>query len=336
MNRKMFSLLVSFVMFSLVFFCTAHADAASVIKLGHDSAPGSSRDLGAQKFKEIVEAGSKGDITVEIYPSSQLGAGSNLIQGMQMGSVEMGILPSSYLGGLQALTTIMDIPFLFPDDYHKLMAVEAGPAGAALKALTEKAGIKTLDIWHTGYKTFTASKPLNSPADFKGLKFRVMPSPIQAAQYETVGAAGVNMAFSEAYTALQNGALDGQENPLDTTYDMKFHEVQKYVTISRHAVLDQFIMAGKKWYDSLDEPTKQLLMEGVAAGRGVALQNTLRSEKIALEAFKNAGVTIKELTPEERVVWAKAFAPVREVYVKRYGKDAQTMLDLFEKEIAKE
>jgi C4-dicarboxylate-binding protein DctP len=230
----------------------------------------------------------------------------------------------------------MDIPFLFPDDYQKLMRVEAGPAGATLKASTEKVGVKTLDIWHTGYKTFTANKPLDTPADFKGLKFRVMPSQIQAAQYEIQGAAAVNMDFSETYNALQNGALDGQENPLDTTYDMKFHEVQKYVTISRHGVLDQFIMASKRWFDGLDEPSRQALMKGVAEGREVALENTHKAEKIALDAFRKAGVTIKELAPEEHAAWAKAFAPVKEVYIKRYGKDAQDMLALFEREIAKD
>jgi C4-dicarboxylate-binding protein DctP len=215
------------------------------------------------------------------------------------------------------------------------MEVEAGPSGQKLKDSTESVGIKTLDIWHTGYKTFTANRPLDKPADFKGLKFRVMPSQIQIAQYTLLGAAAVNMDFSETYNALQTGAIDGQENPLDTTYDMKVHEVQKYVTISRHGILDQFIMASKAWFDKLDQPVKDAVMHGVAAGRQVALENTLKAEEKAMAVFKEAGVTIKTLNPQEREEWIKAFAPVREIYITSYGEPAKEMLDLFESEIAK-
>ncbi len=307
----------------------------TVIKLAHAAAPGSARDLGAQKLKEVVEAETKGAVTVEIYPASQLGGGPDLIQGMQLGSIEMVILPSSFMGGFQPLTTIMDIPFLFPDDYEKLMAVEAGPAGQKLKDSTSEVGITTLDIWHTGYKTFTCNSPLNTPANFKGKKFRVMPSQIQIAQYELLGAAAINMDFSETYNSLQTGTIDGQENPLDTTFDMKFHEVQKYLTITHHGVLDQFIMASKVWFDALDPTIRAAIVKGCEEGREVAVQNTHLTEEKALKAFRDAGMEIKELTAEERAQWVEALAPIKETYVKNYGEAAREMLDLFEAEIAK-
>ena len=174
-----------------------------VIKLAHAAKAGSARDIGAEKIKEVVERESGGTIEVQIYPNSQLGGGPDLIQGMQTNTIEMVILPSSFLGGFQSLTTLMDIPYLFPTDYTQLEKIEHGEAAAALRDTTTEIGVKTLDIWHTGYKSFTATSKLYLPSDFKGLKFRVMPSQILFKQYEALGATGVNMDFSECYNALQ-------------------------------------------------------------------------------------------------------------------------------------
>jgi len=306
-----------------------------VMKIAHAAKPGSARDLGAQKVKEIVESETNGRVEVQIYPASQLGGGPDLIEGMQMGTIEMVILPSSFLGGFQPLTCIMDIPFFFPSDYKKMIELEQGPAGQKLRETTDSIGVKTLDIWHTGYKGFSAQTPLRKPEDFVGLKFRVMPSPIQIAQYEVLGATPVNMDFSECYNALQTGAIDGQENPIDTTYDMKFHEVQKTFTISNHGVLDQFIMVSKVWYEKLPEDIQAAIMKGVEEGRKVTLENTHKTEEIGLKAFKDAGLEIIELTPEERAAFAEATKGVKEKYVNTYGAEAAELLKLFEEEIAK-
>lgn len=317
----------------------ASAPAASgekiVMKIAHAAKSGSARDLGAQKIKEIVEAETGGRVEVQLYPNSQLGGGPDLIQGMQSNTIEMVILPSSFMGSFQPLTTIMDIPYLFPDDYEKLIAIESGPAGQALMATTEEIGVKTLGIWHTGYKTFTANSPLDTPAQFAGLKFRVMPSQIQIAQYETLKATPVNMDFSECYNALQTGAIDGQENPLDTTTDMNFQEVQKYCTVSRHGVLDQFIMVSKTWYDGLEPDIQQAILKGVEEGRKVALDKTHEAEAKAMDKMAAANVTVKELSEAEIAAWREALAPVKEIYVNKYGDKAKELLALFESELTK-
>lgn len=318
---------------------TAQEPAASgekiVMKIAHAAKPGSARDLGAAKVKEVVEKETNGRVEVQIYPASQLGGGGDLIEGMQMSTIEMVILPSSFLGGFEPLTTIMDLPFFFPEDYKKMMELEAGPAGQKLKATTEDIGIKILDIWHTGYKGFSAQTPLRKPEDFKGLKFRVMPSPIQIAQYEAVGATPINMEFSECYNALQTGAIDGQENPVDTTYDMKFQEVQKTFTLSRHGVLDQFIMVSKDWFEKQPEDIQAAILKGVEEGRQVAIEKTHEVEEAGLAAFKEKGLEIIELTPEERAAFIEATKGIKDLYVSKYGADAADLLKAFEEEIAK-
>jgi len=308
--------------------------AKFTIKIGHAAKDGSARDLGAEKIKEVVETMSNGNITVEIYPNSQLGGGPDLIQGMQTNTIEMVILPSSFMGGFQPLTTLMDIPYLFPTDYEKLIQIEHGEAAKALLATTSEIGVETLDIWHTGYKTFTANSKLYVPDDFKGLKFRVMPSQILIAQYETLGATPVNMDFSECYNALSTGAIDGQENPFDTTADMNFQEVQKYLTVSNHGVLDQFVMASKTWWDAMDPADQAIILEGINAGREVCVTETQNKTEASRAKIEEAGVEIHELTEEELAQWKDALAACKDIYVKNYGDRAQELLNMFEAEVA--
>lgn len=305
-----------------------------VMKIAHAAKDGSARDLGTEKIKEIVEEKSKGAIEVQIYPNSQLGGSTDLIQGMQTNTIEMVVLPSSFMGSFQPLTTLMDIPYLFPTEYEKLDKLEHGEAAKALMATTEEIGVTTLDIWHTGYKAFTANSKLYLPEDFKSLKFRVMPSQILFAQYEALGATAVSMDFSECYNALQTGAIDGQENPLDTTTDMNFQEVQKYCTLSNHGVLDQFIMVSSQWWNGLSEENQAIIMEGIEAGRQVCVDKTHESEAISRQKIQDAGVEIHELTEDELEQWKTVLAVCKETYVEQYGDRAKELLEMFEKEMA--
>lgn len=305
-----------------------------IMKIAHAAKDGSARDLGAETIKEVVEAESGGAIEVQIYPNSQLGGSTDLIQGMQTDTIEMVILPSSFMGSFQPLTTLMDIPYLFPTEYEKLDKIEHGEAAAALLATTEEIGVTTLDIWHTGYKAFTANSKLEMPEDFKSLKFRVMPSQILFAQYEALGATAVSMDFSECYNALQTGAIDGQENPLDTTTDMNFQEVQKYCTLSNHGVLDQFIMVSSNWWDGLSEENKAAIMKGIDAGRQVCVDKTHESESVSRQKILDAGVEIHELTDEELEAWKEALAVCKDTYIENYGEKGEALLKLFEEELA--
>lgn len=304
------------------------SDDGVTIKFGHSSAPESARDLGAQKFKEVLEKETDGKFNVELYPANQLGDPTEQVQSVQLGNQEMAIEPSSFLGEFQPLISLTDIPFLLPPDKEDLIKLHETEAMQNLLDKTEEVGIKTLGIWHTGYKQFTGPVPFKEVDDFKGLKFRSMPSPTLIKQFELLGAVPTNIDFSETYNALQTGTIDGQTNPMDTTYDMKFHEVQDYVTMTNHGVLDQFIIVNKTFYDDLSEEEKAAFMTAFEAAKQEVLERTYERIDSINEELKDSGeLEYVELTEEERNNLVKATEPVKDFYIDEYGDEGKKLLE---------
>ena len=303
------------------------------IKFAHSSAPESARDLGAQKFKEIIEAETNGQVTVEIYPSSQLGNPTEILQAVQMGNVEMSITPTSFMGGFQPFITLLDIPFLFPNDLDKLLEIQEGEAMRNLLDKTDDIGIRTLGIWHTGYKQFTGPKALTSPEDFNGLKFRAMPSPIIFEQFKVLGASPTDIPFAETYNALQTGTINGQENPLDTTYDMKLHEVQKVTTMTDHGVLDQMILVNKAFYDGLDESIKDAMQKAFIEGRDVTIEKTYENIEEVYQIMKDNGMEFVEISAEQRQVFIDKVKSIKDLFIETFGDEGKELLEGIEKSL---
>jgi tripartite ATP-independent transporter DctP family solute receptor len=313
---------------------TGGGEAAYTMKIAHASAPGSARDQGAQKVKEVVEAASDCSMAVEVYPASQLGGTTDLIEGMQIGSIESVILPAAFLGGFQPLMGAMDLPFFWPTDPEVLREVHDSDAAKQLLETTDEIGVTSLDIWHTGYKQWTANKPLRTPEDYQGLKVRAMPSPVLVKQDEVLGMDPISIDFAETYGALQNNAIDGQENPIDTIYDMKFHEVQDYMTMTDHGTLDQIFMVSKQWYDGLPAECQQVVENGVAEGRDVTYEKTYERIDEAKAAFEEAGMETVEISEEERQQLQEVTAPpVIDFYINENDQRAEELVQSFEQAI---
>jgi C4-dicarboxylate-binding protein DctP len=308
-------------------------DKKIVIRLGHSSAPGSARDLGAQKVKEIVEAETGGKVEVQIFPASQLGGPREQIESVQLGNQEMVIQPTSWLGGFQPLITLLDIPFLLPTDKDSLLKVHHSDGMKQLLNTTSEIGIETLAIWHTGYKQFTGPVALNTPEAFKGVKFRAMPSPVIIEQFESLDAIPADIPWPETYNALQNGAIDAQENPIDTIYDMKFHEVQQVLTISNHGVLDQLIMANKAWFDGLPDDIKQAVIKGVQEGEKVATAKTYELIEKYIVDIEASGVEVVEVSGDQRQALIDKTKVVKQFYVDKFGDKGKALLEAIEKEV---
>lgn len=298
------------------------------MKISHVSAPGSARDLGCQKLKEVVEEMTGGRVEAQIYPSSQLGGQRDQVEGAQFGTIECVVVPTAYLGGTSPMMTLLDTPYLLPEDPEQLYELYQSDAIKTLRDTTTEKGILTMAIWQTGYKVWSANKPLQDPFDMKGLKVRVMNSPILFKQAEVLGATGITMDFGETYGALQNKALDGQENPIDTIYDMKFHEVQTDITMTNHSGLDQVVLINKAWYDGLDADIQAAITEGVKQGGRVCLEETLalaeKDTKIIMETGKTE---IHELNEEQKAAWRKAMAPVQEFARSSQGAEGEKIYD---------
>lgn len=343
--RKILSLVLVLVMsISIISGCTpkvennggaGESNEKIVMKIAHPAMPGSPRDLGANKIKEVIERETDGRVEVQVYPSQQLGLTNEIIQGLQNGNIEMNMAPVMVYGTVQPLVGVLDIPFLYPDTNEDMISFLASDAVKPLMETTKSKDIVTLDLWFAGLKNFTANKPLETIADFKGQKFRVMPAPMLVEQFKALGASGLNIDLGETYSSLQTGAIDGQENPYDVIFEQKYHEVQKYVTQTSHASVVLAIAVSQKWWNDLPADIQEAVLKGIEEGKKVATEKLLENEANYKEQIRASGVGIVELTKEDK----EAFAPVREhtieAFKEKYGEEGKSIFELLSEEAKK-
>ncbi len=303
-------------------------------KIAHTSTPENVRHLGAEEVQKYLEAQTDKQYEVQLYPSSQLGSDKELIEGMQSGNVEMVILPVSPLGGFQPLVTMLDLPFFLPDNKDDLLALYKSDAMKSLFDTTEEVGVKIIGVWHTGYKQFTANKPLLTPADYKGLKYRTQPSPILIETVKALGGSAVNLPFAEVYSALQTGAVDAQgDNPLNTVYDMKFNEVQTDITMTNHGTLDMLVMVSKKWFDSLPGDVQQTVVEAAQKASDAVVDKSYEVSNNAMELMEAKGNKFHEISDEQRVSLQEQTKSVKDFYLKQYGEKGKQLMAAIEQAI---
>lgn len=314
------------------------ATAQVAMKIGHVVPGQAPRGQGANEVARLVTEDARCDISARVFPSGQIGGDTDLIEGLQIGSIEMVILPGAFLVGFQPLIGILDFPFFFPRAWPDLEQVHLSDAMRMLLDTTDEKGIVSLAIWHTGYKIWTSNRrPLHRLENYPGLKVRVMPSAILKENMRLLGLTAVGMPFSETYSALQTGAIDAQDNPITTNFFMKFHEVQNFATFTNHATLDQVIMVAKPWWDARTEACQDAIHEAVEVGRRLTaeLTNSIIASA-ALPAFEARGIEIVTPTDEEWDEMRAAVLPgIEALYVEENGARGQAILDAFKAEIAR-
>ena len=289
----------------------AHAQQPVVIKFSHVVAENTPKGKGSLKFKELAESRTQGRVKVEVYPNSQLFKDGEEMQMLQLGNVQM-LAPSvSKFGPLGVREfEIFDLPYLF-DNYDELHKVTAGPIGQVLFRKLESKGIIGLAYWDNGFKVMSANKPLRTPADFRGLKMRIQSSKVLDAQMRALGATPQVMAFSEVYQALQTGVVDGTENPPSNLYTQKMNEVQKYVTLSDHGVIEYAVIVNKKFWDGLPADLRATLEGAMKEATKYANDIARQENQDALAKVKATGKTqLISLTPDEKKAWKKALIRV--------------------------
>jgi C4-dicarboxylate-binding protein DctP len=244
----------------------------------------------------------------------------------------------SKFGKLVPQLALFDLPFLFKD-MNQLHRVQDGIVGDKLKALVNKKGFVALSFWDNHFKQLSTSKdkPILVPADAKGQKFRIMSSKVLEAQFEAVGANPQMMPFSEVYSGLQQGVIDGQENTVSNMYTKKFYEVQKNLTLTNHGYLGYLVVTSKKFWKSLPKDLQanvtQAMKEATQKEREYAEElNTQQLKLIEDYAKKTGKLKIYTLTPEQKAAWKKA---VSKIYSKFYSKK-KIGKDLIEETLATE
>ena len=229
----------------------ALAQQPIIIKFSHVVAENTPKGKGALKFKELAESRTKGRVKVEVYPNSQLFKDGEEMQMLQLGNVQM-LAPSvSKFGplGVRAFE-VFDLPYIF-DNAKDLHNVTQGKIGKQLFEKLDSKGIIGLAYWDNGFKQMSSNKPLRTPADFRGQKLRIQSSKVLDGQMRALGATPQIMAFSEVYQAMQTGVVDGGDNTPSNIYTQKMHEVQKYMTISDHGVVEYAVIVNKAFWDGL-------------------------------------------------------------------------------------
>ena len=306
------------------------ADQPIVIKFSHVVASDTPKGKAAEKFKELAEKYTDGKVKVEIYPNSTLYKDKEELEALQLGAVQMLAPSNSKFGpiGIKEFEAF-DLPYILPDT-KMLRKITEGPLGARLLKLLDAKGMTGLAYWDNGFKQLSANKKLLSPADFKGLKFRIQSSKVLEAQFRALGAIPQVMAFSEVYQALQTGVVDGQENTWSNIYTQKMHEVQKYATVTNHGYIGYVVVVNKKFWDGLLTDLRAACEKAMKEATEYGNSQSAKENDDALEAIKKAGKTeIIALTAEQDEAMRKAMLPVYKDVASRVG---QPLIDEFLKE----
>lgn len=308
---------------ALLLFVSPLVQAAPiVIKFSHVVAADTPKGKAAEKFKALAEKATGGRVRVQIYPNSQLYKDREEMEALQLGAVQM-LAPSlSKFGplGVRAFE-LYDLPYLFPDK-SALYRVMDGDVGAGLFKQLESKGILGLAYWDNGFKQMSANRPLHTPADFKGLKLRVQSSKVLEAQMHALGANPQVMAFSEVYTGLQQGVVDGTENPVSNFYTQKMHEVQKHLTLSNHGYLGYAVIVNKKFWDGLPADVRAALTQAMKTATEYEREIAQQENDDALKKVQAAKTTtVYTLTDKERAQWRAVLLPVHKQFENVVGKD---------------
>lgn len=287
------------------------------LKLGHIAAENDAWHKGALKFAELVEQKSNGSVKVEVFPSSTLGNDRDLIEGMQMGSMDFALV-AGVLSNFYEPYSILELPYLFRDKEH-LEKVLYGPVGDDLKAeLLENAKLRGLEFWMRGPRELTASKKIETLEDLKGIKIRVPEIPASIEAWKALGTTPTPMAFGEVYSSLQTGIIDAQENPRALIDSSKLNEVQKYLMKTDHVFGYVLLTMSDLTYNKLT-PEQQKAVEE-AAKEATEYENKLvfELEEELLKKLKNSGMEFVELDTKPLI---EAVQPVHKDFAEKYGKE---------------
>ncbi len=271
-------------------------------------------------FKELVEENSDGQIEVNLYHSSQLGDDREMMEALQMGVQEMTCPSTAPIAPFVNGFKVFDLPFLFPT--HEVADyVLDGPVGQGLLKQLEEIGIVGLAFWENGYRQLTNSvRAVETPADVEGLKIRTMENPMHLAAWREMGANPTPMAFGELFSAMQQGVVDGQENPWGTIYLQNFYEVQDYTTNTGHVYSPFVLMVSKQFYDKLPSDLQDVVYEAAQKAKVHNRKTNRKMNAEYLEKLKDVmNVTI--LTPEQKAAFQEAVQPVYDQFKDEIGAE---------------
>lgn len=339
MYKKIIIFILSISVISLLASCASTNNAndkeSITMKIGHTMVDDSTRNEGAEKIKEYVEKESDGKIKVEIYPNSQLGNSKEQVEGVQTGSIEMVIFPSTSVTDFQPLFSLMDVPFLLPTDKDEVAELYKTDSFRDFMDLGDEVGIKVLYPWFEGFGTIASKKKVTTPDDIKGLKMRIIGGDISDAHYAKLGAKIDTIAFNEVYTSLQTGRIDTIDIPPHQLYDNKFYEVVDNVVQTNHWALHDFVMVNQGWYEGLSSEFQDIIAQAAVEAAPFAEDKLDELTEKSIDEMKDYGVDFSDPNDELIDRMTEIGEELQEKYVEDYGDEAEEILNNMKEDIKK-
>lgn len=291
------------------------------LKFALQNPKGHPLEMGATKFAELVDSKTKGAVKVKVFAGGALGGDAQNVSALQGGTLDMVVLNSGILASQVKEFAVYDFPFMFNNSEEADKIVD-GEFGKALHAKLEEKGIVGLAYWELGFRDMTNSThPITKVDDIKGLKLRVIPNAINVDWVTALGANPTPMPFPEVYAALEQKAIDGQENPVTVIASNKFYEVQKHLALTHHQYNPQSAIISKKVWDTLT-PEQQTAVREAAVEAGAYQRGVAREKSTtALDEVKKAGMEITELSAEELAKMRETLKPVIAKHAELVGKE---------------
>ena len=312
MQRNQFHRILCAALVAAALPLAAHAQPATKLTLGHGAAPGNPRHEAAVKFADLVKARSGGRIEVQVAHSAQLGDDAAMVTAIRTGALDMSANSQGAVAAAVPDYAAYGMPFMFTSPAQAFKLLD-GPLGQELAQKSADKGMIVLGYWDNGIRHMTnAKRPITRVEDMKGLKMRVPPDATLVDIMQALGSDPQQIKFAELYVALQQGVVDGQENPLANIHASKIYEVQKYLALTSHQFqMTPFLMSKRSW-DRLPEPDRKLLQE--AAAEATQLQRKLAQEvdEKLLAELKAKGV---QVTTVDKAAFAKATAAIDEKWL---------------------
>ena len=305
-------------------------DKAKVItmRLAHPMAPGNNVTLGYEKFKELVEKKSNGRVKIQIHGNTTLGSDRVTMESVQKGSLEMASSSSPNMASFSSKFMVLDLPNITsPANQQKLYkAFDEGELGKYFTKVCEDIGLKPIMWSEYGYRNFVATKKeIKSAADLKGLKVRTTDSPVEVAVAKALGMNPTPIAWGEVYTALQQGTIDSEGNTFSLLADAKHDEVLKFAMDSAHNYSMHLLMMNKKYFDGLPADIQKIILESGKEALDYERKITKELEDKATQKFKDRGIKIHTMTPEQRKEMVELTKPVWKMFP---DKIPQELIDM--------
>jgi len=296
------------------------------LKLGTETASQSPETRGSQRLADLVRQKSGGTLVIEVFDNAKLGTMKERDEGMRMGTIDMGTSSVGFLASYAPILGIFDLPYIYQDKAHALRVFDS-EIGKAVDKKLQTEGLRVICYFDAGARQITNNRrPIHTPADLKGLRIRVPQTEASVEGFRALGAVPTALPFGEVVTALKQNVVEGQENPVSLVLYNRFHEVQRYLSITNHQYFIQVLTISEKTWRKLAPRHQELLLECAKEAQEYQREIVASEERTVLKVLQEKGMKINEV--KNTAEFTELAKPLRRLYIRKLGQPAA---DLFER-----